>query len=94
MTETARAHLIVRGKVQGVWYRGSTQSAAGRIGGLGGWVRNLPDGTVEAEVEGARDRVEALIDWCRQGPPHARVDDVEIEWETASGEYADFQVRY
>ncbi|MFH1984723.1 MAG: acylphosphatase [Pseudomonadota bacterium] len=94
MSETVRAHVIITGKVQGVWYRGSTQAAAQRIGGIGGWVRNLPGGDVEAVMEGARDRVEALIAWCHNGPPRARVDAVNVNWEPPSGAYRDFEVRY
>ena len=55
-----RAHLIVRGRVQGVWFRGSMQEEAERLG-VAGWVRNRPDGTVEAEIEGERDAVDALV---------------------------------
>lgn len=94
MSDTVRAHVIITGKVQGVWYRGSTQAAAERIGGIGGWVRNLPGGDVEAVVEGDRARVEALIDWCRQGPPRARVDAVDVHWEPPSGNYTTFEVRF
>lgn len=94
MDDSVRAHLIIKGKVQGVWYRGSTQDAAQRIGGLSGWVRNLPDGDVEAVMEGARTQVEALISWCRSGPPHARVDAVDIRWEPPSGNYTTFDVRF
>jgi acylphosphatase len=80
-----RAHLVVRGLVQGVWFRGSMQSEAWR-GGVGGWVRNRADGTVEAEVEGERAAVDALIAWARRGPPGARVEDVSIEWTQPRGE--------
>ena len=94
MSDTVRAHVIVTGKVQGVWYRGSTQAAAERIGGVCGWVRNLPGGDVEAVMEGDRARVEALISWCRSGPTRARVDAVDVHWEPPSGAYRDFQVRF
>jgi len=94
MAETVRAHLTIKGKVQGVWYRGSTQAAAARIGALTGWVRNLPDRDVEAVVEGPRDRVDALIAWCHQGPPSAHVTAVDVVWEEPSGNHRDFHVRY
>ena len=80
-----RAHLSVSGRVQGVWYRGSMQDEAARLG-VAGWVRNRPDGTVEAEVEGSADAVEALIAWARRGPSAARVTDVTVEWVVATGE--------
>lgn len=91
---TARAHLIIHGRVQGVWYRAETRSAAMRIGGLTGWVRNRSDGTVEALVEGERGDVEALIQWCRQGPPMARVTDIDIDWEEPAGDLEAFDARF
>ena len=87
-----RAHLVIRGRVQGVWYRGSMEGEAGRLG-VAGWVRNRPDGSVEAEVEGAPGAVEALIAWARRGPPAARVTDVEVHWVDPHGERGRFVVR-
>lgn len=87
-----RVRLIIKGRVQGVWYRASAQKAA-QARGLAGWVRNLPDGSVEAIAEGPRETLEAFITWCRQGPPGARVDDVTTEWSAATGEFAGFDVR-
>lgn len=72
-----RAHVIVSGRVQAVWFRDSTRQCARELG-LGGWVRNLPDGRVEASFEGEADRVEKALDFVRRGPPQARVDGVEI----------------
>ncbi len=80
-----RARLVVRGLVQGVWYRGSLQHEARRRG-VGGWARNRADGTVEAEVEGERDDVDAVIAWARRGPRGARVEDVSVEWTQPRGE--------
>ena len=89
----ARAHVVVRGRVQGVWYRGSMQAEARRLG-VAGWVRNLPDGSVAAEIEGERTAVDALIAWARQGPPGARVDDVRVQWLPATGAgRVDFAIR-
>lgn len=79
MADLSRARIRVRGLVQGVWFRQSTADEARRLG-LEGWVRNLADGSVEAEAQGPRDRVEALVAWCRRGPPAARVEGVEAEW--------------
>jgi len=87
-----RAHVIISGRVQGVWYRASTRDVAGGLT-LYGWVRNLPDGDVEAVFEGPRDRVEEVVAWCRQGPPGARVDHCDVIWSEPKGE-GPFAVRY
>jgi acylphosphatase len=84
---------MIRGRVQGVFYRMNTAERASVLG-LAGWVRNLPDGAVEAVVEGPPDSVEALVDWCRTGPPHARVDSIDIEDEEPKGEEPPFRVRH
>ncbi len=74
----ARVRANVRGRVQGVGYRFSTEREAERLG-LTGWVRNERDGAVALEAQGASDKVEALIAWCRRGPPGARVSGVDVE---------------
>ncbi|MEY2976999.1 MAG: acylphosphatase [Prochlorotrichaceae cyanobacterium] len=79
--ERVRVHLYISGKVQGVFYRASAERVASSWG-LAGWVRNLPDGRVELVAEGDRPQVEALILWCREGPPEATVTAVELSWET------------
>ena len=94
MKASVRAHVIVTGRVQGVFYRLETCEAAERIGGLGGWVRNRKDGSVEAVIEGPAEKVAQLIDWCRQGPPRARVGDVAVDWQPATGEFSRFTVAY
>ena len=73
------ARLKIQGRVQGVFYRQSTRDRARSLG-LTGWVRNAYDGSVEAEVSGDKAIVEQLIEWCRTGPPAARVDTVDVEW--------------
>jgi acylphosphatase len=89
----ARAHLTVRGRVQGVWYRGSMQEEARRRR-LTGWVRNRPDGSVEAEAQGPHDEIEALAAWARRGPTGARVDDVAVTWQAdEGGDGGDFVIR-
>jgi acylphosphatase len=88
----ARAHVIIRGRVQGVYFRASTVYEAQNLG-LAGWVRNCPDGSVEAVGEGERTNVEQWIAWCRRGPAHARVEDVEIRWLPYSGEFRAFQIK-
>ena len=88
-----RAHIHVSGQVQGVFFRSETQDEAVRYG-LTGWVRNLPDGRVEAVFEGEKDRIDRLIEFCRRGPPGARVTRVEVVWENYTGEFRDFRIRY
>ena len=85
-----RAHVFVAGRVQGVFFRASCAQEA-RALGVAGWVRNASDGRVEAVFEGSDAAVEAIVDWCRKGPAHARVDAVEIEWEAPAGD-AGFRV--
>jgi acylphosphatase len=75
-----RAHVVIRGRVQGVFFRVETRDRARSLG-LSGWVRNTPNGTVEAVFEGDRGRIESMLAWCRRGPAMARVDDVEVSWE-------------
>lgn len=87
-----RVHLVVSGRVQGVWYRAGTEQEANRLG-LAGWVRNLPDGRVEAVAEGPEDALLALLAWCRRGPEHARVEALEADWSAATGEFSGFSVR-
>ncbi len=89
----ARAHLIVKGRVQGVCYRMDTEDVARRLG-LTGWVRNRMDRTVEIVAEGDREKIEDLIKWCRRGPRLARVDDIEIEWQEPQGEFIEFKTTY
>lgn len=79
-----RAHIFVSGFVQGVNFRWYTTEHARRRE-LGGWVRNLPDGRVEAVFEGASQSVESMIEWCRVGPRSAQVSDVEVVWEEPEG---------
>jgi acylphosphatase len=86
-----RAHVRVTGLVQGVYFRAETADRARSLG-LGGWVRNAADGTVEAVFEGTEDRVASLVAWCRRGPAGALVDDVEVTWEEPEGE-AGFRIR-
>jgi acylphosphatase len=90
--ERVRAHVWISGRVQMVYYRGTTQRVASDRG-LAGWVRNLPDGRVEALFEGPRTDVQALVDWCHEGPPAARVEHVELRWEPPQDEPPGFRVR-
>ncbi|MFO7926689.1 MAG: acylphosphatase [Halobacteriota archaeon] len=84
MADRVRAHVVISGRVQGVYYRATTRDAA-RETGVDGWVRNLEDGRVEAVFEGDSDSVETMIEWCATGSPNARVDDVSVEYAEPSG---------
>jgi acylphosphatase len=79
-----RAHAFISGRVQGVGYRFSTQDAATEFG-VTGWVRNLPDGRVEAVFEGTEAQVKQMLDWCQQGPRGAIVKGVEVQSEAVEG---------
>ncbi|MEM2021509.1 MAG: acylphosphatase [Zestosphaera sp.] len=92
MGRCVRARLRIYGLVQGVFFRSSMQSTALRLGVVG-WVRNLPDGSVEAVVEGEVDKVEELIKWCRKGPPTAIVKRVDAEYSECINEFKTFSVR-
>ncbi|MBI4618304.1 MAG: acylphosphatase [Planctomycetes bacterium] len=90
---TTRAHIVVSGRVQGVFYRYSAVEEATRLG-LSGWVKNLRDGRVEAVAEGERDAVERFVEWCRRGPPSAHVEKLDVDWEAPTGEFRGFETRY
>ena len=91
MAELVRRKLRVTGRVQGVWFRESCREVADRLG-LAGTVRNRADGTVEVVAEGPRTEVEALVVWCRDGPPAADVTGVEVTDESPEG-LVGFRVR-
>jgi acylphosphatase len=88
-----RAHVFVSGKVQGVYYRATTREEA-QERGVEGWVKNLEDGRVEAVFEGESDDVQDIVEWCHEGSSAARVDDVEVQWKEATGEFDGFGIRY
>lgn len=79
-----RAHVFVKGKVQGVGYRYSTKFNADKLG-LFGWVRNLENGDVEAVFEGDENSVNYMVDWCGKGPSMSRVDSVSVSYEEPEG---------
>lgn len=84
---------MIKGRVQGVFYRAFTRDIAAQLG-LRGWVRNLSDGSVEALMEGYRDDIQRAIKQCYSGPPGAQVDDIEVAWENHRGDLQGFQIRY
>ncbi len=93
MTDLASVQVIVQGYVQGVYFRDFTSRQA--IGlGLTGYVRNLPEGTVEVQAEGERKHLAKLIDQLKVGPPAAKVTKVVTNWSEYTGSYSSFRVRY
>jgi acylphosphatase len=91
-SDLQRAHVKVSGQVQGVFFRDSTRQKAEELG-LAGWVKNLPDGQVEALFEGPSERVREMVRWCEEGPRHASVANVYTDFQSASGDLECFEVR-
>lgn len=88
------AHAIITGKVQGVFFRMETRTAAKRFN-VNGWVKNNMDGSVEALFEGDKKNVESILRWCSEGgPPLSDVTDVAVNWEAYSGKYSEFRITY
>ena len=88
-----RVHVIISGRVQGVFFRAETQRTAMDFN-LTGWVKNTADGRVEAVFEGEDENVDKMLAWCRVGPPHARVEDVTVKVEPYTGEFRNFSIKY
>jgi acylphosphatase len=88
-----RAHIYVSGRVQGVFFRAFTKREALRLG-LRGWVKNQPDGRVEAVIEGERRDVDVLIQLCQNGPPLAIVRDIHVNWEPPTNIFTTFSIKY
>ncbi len=85
-------NLLISGRVQGVFFRASTQKQAILVG-VNGYARNLPDGRVEVVAEGERPAVEKLVAWCHQGPTGARVDNVDISIISDENRFTTFEIR-
>ena len=88
-----KVHVFITGRVQGVYFRYKTRDEAKKYG-VTGWVRNLPDGRVEAVFEGNKENVDKLIDFAGKGPSGAKVRDLNINWQDYTREFKDFEVRY
>ena len=88
-----RAHIIVHGYVQGVFFRHYARKTALSLG-LKGYVRNMADGTVEVVAEGSKEKINELIKFCKKGTEGAEVSNVDIKFEKASNEFEGFEVRY
>jgi acylphosphatase len=86
-----RARVVASGVVQGVFFRTETRDRARSLG-VAGWIRNVPDGSVEAAFEGDDERVDSMVEWCRRGPSGASVEHVDVEWVEPEGE-AGFSIR-
>jgi acylphosphatase len=86
-------HLMIHGRVQGVWFRASTKEVADRLK-IQGWVRNTPDGSVETHIQGENKAVTEMLAWCYQGPAGARVDMIDVTEVKAQSEYKTFSIRY
>ena len=93
MKKKVRAHAIISGRVQGVFFRMETLRTAERYG-VYGWVRNKRDGTVEAMFEGDESRVISILEWCKEGPPSASVNHVDVQWKVPTGEFEGFEIKY
>ena len=87
-----KVHLVVSGIVQGVFFRASASKVAMSLK-LTGFIRNLPNGAVEVFAEGEEEMLKRIIEWCRQGPPGAHVENVSIEWLEANNQFNSFQIR-
>lgn len=87
-----QVHLIISGRVQGVFFRHNTNKIANKLG-LNGFVRNLDDGNVEVIAEGQEKELEKLVEFCRVGPSGARVDDVQVEYSIAKGQHKGFSIK-
>ncbi len=92
-TDRVRAHVFVSGRVQNINFRAHTRDEAKRVG-VDGWVKNLPDGRVEAVFEGTRAGVQRLVSWCYSGPPSAQVDHVDVTWEDATNKEGPFTIAW
>lgn len=93
MGKKVSAHVIISGRVQGVFFRMETKRAADKYNALG-WVRNRSDGTVEALFEGDKTQVDSTIEWCRRGPSLAQVVSVNVKWGDYTGEFDRFEIRF
>ena len=89
----SRVHVIISGRVQGVWFRANTRNQADQLG-IKGWVRNTSDGNVEAVFEGEEKLVKEMLKWCNYGPPSARVEKVKVEKQPAKNDFDRFLIRY
>ena len=91
MKMKSRIHIFVSGKVQGVFFRENTRKKAAEFG-LSGFVRNLPNGKVEAVFEGDKEKIEKIIQWIKKGPETAQIENIEIDWQNYQEEFINFEI--
>lgn len=91
--DNTRAHVIVDGRVQGVFFRATARDMARKLG-INGWVKNRMDGKVELVLEGEENAVKRMVEWCCRGPSGAVVTNVDLNWESFEGEFKSFSIRY
>ena len=89
----SNVHVVISGRVQGVWFRTSTKQKAEQLG-LTGWVRNTSDGSVEAIFEGDEKRIKDMLEWCHRGPPLAKVSNVEVKNQEPTNGFDGFSIKY
>lgn len=93
MPDKIRSHVVISGRVQGVFFRMETKQVADSFN-VSGWVKNNRDGTVEAVFEGEKEAVDSVVKWCRKGPPLSNVDRVDVIEEDYKGEFRGFDISY
>jgi acylphosphatase len=89
----SKVHVLISGKVQGVWFRSSTRDKAEQLG-ITGWVKNTKDGKVEAVFEGDEEKIQEMLIWCHRGPPSAEVTNLKIEKKKPSNGFDRFSIEY
>jgi acylphosphatase len=92
MAKEVRVHIFISGRVQGVFFRQETKERAEELG-VFGWIKNLPDGQVEAVFEGEKDKVEQIIKWAQKGPSLAKVNGLDLTWEDFKDEFKKFEIK-
>ncbi len=90
---TKKVILIIHGRVQGIFFRDSTRRRARKLG-LTGWVSNESNRTVKVTAQGEEEKLKELIKWCYNGPILAQVDKIDIEWQEATGQFSNFEIKY
>ena len=89
----SKVHVVISGRVQGVWFRANTKEKAKKLG-ITGWVRNTSSGNVEGVFEGEESLIQEMIEWCYRGPPLAKVANVEVKNQEPTNDFNDFSIRY
>ncbi len=89
----SRVHVLISGRVQGVWFRSSIKNKAEQLG-IKGWVKNTFDGDVEAVFEGEENKINEILDWCHQGPPLSKVENIDITKQSVLDDYDQFSIKY